>query len=488
MRSQAEKNMDATVPRTDLQHRTWADLFHRQRKHQYAVAHTSPRQRKEKLRRLHAALIRHRKAIQEATWADLRKPAIEADVTEIAAVTSEIRYAVRHLAHWMAPRPVGVRLPLIGSSAWIQCEPKGVCLILAPWNFPFNLCLIPLVSAVAAGNCAIVKPSEHAPHSARLIQTIVSECFPEEEAAVVTGDADVAKALLELPFDHIFFTGSPAIGQHVMAAAARHLSSVTLELGGKSPAVVDETADLDRAASRIAWLKSMNAGQICISPDYVLVHASVHDALAERLAHYLQRYYGATPEARQQSPDYARLVHDRHFAFVEGLLQDALQRGARVTFGGRTDAQERYIEPTVLTHVPDDAALWNAEIFGPLLPLRPYQTLSEATDYIAQRPKPLALYVFSRQRAHWEHVLQHTRSGGACINECGLQFFNPELPFGGQNHSGIGRYHGEWGFLEFSHTRAIARQHSPWPTTSLFLPPYRSALLRTAVGWLIRWL
>ncbi len=463
-------------------------LFESQRQHQYVMARTTARERKARLRALHAALVRHRQAIREAMWADFRKSPVETDVTEIAAITGEIRHALRHLSGWMAPRRTGVRLPLIGSTAWIHYEPKGVCLIIGPWNYPFNLCFIPLVSAIAAGNCAIIKPSEHAPHSARLIRSIVNECFPEKEVAVVEGEVAVAQALLQLPFDHIFFTGSPEVGKIVMAAAAQHLSSVTLELGGKSPVVVDETADIERAASRIAWMKGMNAGQICIAPDYVLVHESVHDALAERIGHYFERYYGASPEARQQSPDYPRLIHDRHFSMVRGLLDDAVQRGAVVHFGGRSVAEERYIEPTVLSSVPDDAALWSTEIFGPLLPLRSYRALEDAIAYINAHPKPLALYIFSRQRDHWQRVLNETRSGGVCINEIGLQFINPELPFGGQNHSGIGRYHGVWGFWEFSHARAVARQHSPWPTTNLFLPPYRSALMRLAVNWLVRWL
>ena len=480
--------MVADTTSSEAWHAHLDTLFERQRQHQYAVARTTARERKAKLRALYDALIRNRAAIQEAMWADFRKPALETDVTEISTTTGEIRYALRHLSRWMAPHRVGIRLSLIGSSAWVHYEPKGVCLILAPWNYPFNLSLIPLASAVAAGNCVILKPSEHAPHSAHLIKAIVEECFPPEEAAVVEGDAEVAQALLKLPFDHIFFTGSPAVGKIVMAAAAEHLSSITLELGGKSPAVVDETADLERAASRIAGLKAMNAGQICISPDYVLVHESVQEALIERLERYFRQYYGATPEARQQSPDYPRLIHDRHFAFVTGLLENAVDLGATVRFGGHAVAQERYLEPTILTHVPEGAAIWEAEIFGPLLPIRPYRTLTEAIDYINARPKPLALYIFSRKRERWQQVLHETRSGGVCINECGLQFFNPNLPFGGQNHSGMGRYHGQWGFQEFSHARAVTRQSNLWTSTRLLGPPYRTAFMRQIIDWVIRWL
>jgi len=463
-------------------------IFLRQQAHQKIVARTSARQRKDKLRKLHAAMLRHRDAIKAALYADFKKPPHEVDITEVGAVNIEIRHLLRHLDAWMAPQRVGVGLPLIGSTARIRYEPKGVCLIMGPWNFPINLSLVPLAAAVAAGNCAIIKPSEHTPNSTAVLRTIVSECFPEEEVAIVEGDAEVAQHLLDLPFNHIFFTGSTTVGKLVMAAAAKHLASVTLELGGKSPVIVDETADLDRVASRVIWLKCMNAGQICIAPDYVLVHESVHDALVQKLAFWIKQFYGATPAARQQSPDLSRVIHDRQFTFLKGLLDDAVLQGGQVAFGGLLDAGSRYVEPTILTNVPDGAAIWQHEIFGSLLPLRRYDHLDEAIGYINQQPKPLALYVFSRRQKNIEHIIRDTRSGGVCINECGLQYFNPELPFGGQNASGIGKYHGKFGFLEFSHARGIARQHSPYPTTNLFLPPYGSKLMNKTLDWLTRWL
>lgn len=463
-------------------------LFQQQAQHQFEVARSTARERKAKLRRLHAAMLRHREALHTALWADFRKSPEEVDISEIATVNSEIRYVLRHLASWMAPKSVGVRLPLLGSSARIHYEPKGVCLIIAPSNFPVNLALMPLIAAVAAGNCAIIKPAENTPNTARLIRQIVSECFDEQEVAVVEGDGETAQQLLELPFNHIFFTGGPAVGKQVMAAAAKNLASVTLELGGKSPVIVDETADLDRAASRIVWLKCMNGGQICIAPDYVLVHESVHDAFVERCAYWIKEYYGDSPEARQASPDLCRMIHDRAFGFAKGLLDDATQRGAQVAFGGHTDAATRYLEPTVLTDVPEDAAIWEHEIFSSLLPVRRYRQLDEAIHYIRERPKPLALYLFSNRERHIREIIGETRSGGVCINECALHFFNPELPFGGQNNSGFGRYHGKYGFLEFSHARGIARQHSPYPTTNFFLPPYGSGVMKKMLDWLVRWL
>ena len=465
-----------------------AGVFRRQQQRQFAVARTGARERIVKLRRLHDAMIRYEVEIRAAMAADFRKSPHEVDISEIICVNSEIRHAIRHLSSWMTPRRVGIRLPLLGTSAQIRYEPKGVCLIIGPWNFPFNLNLIPLAAAVAAGNCVVIKPSEFAPHSAAVMKRIVADCFADDEAVVIEGEVDVAQQLLGLPFNHIFFTGSPRVGQIVMEAAAKHLASITLELGGKSPVLVDETADLDRAASRIAWIKCMNGGQTCIAPDYILVHESVHDQLVARLQHWVEKYYGATPEARKQTPDLARAVHDRQFQTVKGLLDDAVQRGARVAFGGRTDAAERYIEPTLLTHVPDDASIWSQEIFGYLLPIRTYRTLEEAAAYVNAGPKPLAFYIFSRRERHIDQFIAETRGGGVCINECALQFFNPELPFGGQNTSGIGKSHGEFGFQEFSNARGIARQHSPVPTTRVFLPPYGSALMRLVLRWMIRWL
>ena len=478
----------STMVETAQQQQIIDEIFRRQQQHQYVVARSTARERIAKLRRLHEAMLRHQEAIRAAMWADFRKPPHEVDISETICVNSEIRHAIRYLSSWMAPRSVGVRLPLLGSSAIVYHEPKGVCLILGPWNFPFNLNLIALVGAVAAGNCVILKPSEYAPNSSALIKKIVEECFPPEEVAVVEGDVAVAEHLLNLPFNHIFFTGSTAVGKIVMTAAAKHLASVTLELGGKSPVVVDETADLDRAASRIVWIKCLNGGQTCIAPDYVLVQESVLDQFIEKLKTWIRHFYGATPEARQQSPDLSRLIHDRHFQAVKNLLDDAVGRGAHVAFGGHTDAIDRYIEPTVLTAVPENAAIWEHEIFGPLLPVRPYHALGDALAYINAGAKPLALYLFSRREKHIRQFIAETRGGGVSINECALQFFNPELPFGGHNASGIGKYHGESGFMEFSNSRSVARQHSPVPTTNLFLPPYGSKLMNLFLRWLSRWL
>ena len=278
------------------------------------------------------------------------------------------------------------------------------------------------------------------------------------------------------------------IGKLVMAAAAKHLSSVTLELGGKSPVIVDETADLDVAASKLVWTRMMNAGQSCVSPDYILVHERVQDALLQKIGEKIRQFYGNTPEAIQSGPDYCRLISDKHFARVTGLIDEAVQRGAQVAFGGERDAATRYVAPTVLTHIPEEATIWNEEVFGPVLSVRPYRALEETVEYIDTKPTPLALYIFSGSRRTIEYVLNHTRSGNTTVNDCELHFFNMELPFGGMNNSGIGKCHGEFGFHEFSNARGICYQNRFWPITNFFHPPYgRSRLANWMLEGVLRW-
>jgi aldehyde dehydrogenase (NAD+) len=463
------------------------EVFRLQQQHQMIVARTGVAERKAKLWRLHDAMLRYQKEIQAAMYADFGKSETEVDLTEIGVVNSEIRHTIRNLSSWMTPKQVSTPLMLVGTRSEIRYEPKGVCLIISPWNFPFNLTFAPLVSAIAAGNCAMLKPSEFTPHSSDLMKKIIEELFPPEEVAVFEGDAVVSQALMALPFNHIFFTGSPAVGKIVMKAAAEQLASVTLELGGKSPVVVDETADLDNAASKIMWIKSMNAGQICIAPDYLLVHEQVHDALVAKLGEQVKKFYGASPDARKQSPDYCLLVSDKHFGRVKGLFDNAMRLGAMVATGGNMDASTRFIEPTVLTHIPDEASIWEEEIFGPLLPVRTYKTLGEAIAYINAKPRPLAMYLFSNRKSTLETILADTRTGGVTVNDCGLHFYNANLPFGGVNNSGIGKSHGEAGFLEFSNQRGLNWQNRVYPVTNLLLPPYGSRLANWIKWSVLRW-
>ncbi|HNM25206.1 MAG TPA: aldehyde dehydrogenase family protein [Saprospiraceae bacterium] len=464
-----------------------AALFAQQQAYAPIAGRSTVKARKAKLRRLHDCLLRRRQALYQAMAADFNKGEAEVNISEIGVINTEIRHTIRHLSSWLTPKNVGTPIMLIGTRSEIRYESKGVCLILSPWNFPFNLTFVPLISAIAGGNCVILKPSEYTPHCSALIKSIVEECFSPEEVCVVEGDASVARALTDLPFNHIFFTGSPEVGKIVMAAAARHLSSVTLELGGKSPVVVDETADLDVAAAKIAWLKAMNAGQCCIACDYVLVQESVQDKLLEKIAEKLRRFYGETPEARKTTPDYCRIVNDRHFERVKKLLDDAVQRGGRIAFGGVLDPAERYFEPTVLTGVPEDATIWSEEIFGPPMLVRSYRALDEAIAWINARPRPLTMYIFSARRRNIETLLSETRAGCGSVNDTGINFYHNDLPFGGINTSGIGKCHGHAGFLEFVNQRGITYQNRIFPHTNLFQPPYTSRLANTILQGVLRW-
>jgi aldehyde dehydrogenase (NAD+) len=372
----------------------------------------------------------------------------------------------------MAPDRVGTPLLHTGTRSEVRYEPKGVVLIMAPWNYPLNLTLGPLVGALAAGNCAILKPSEHAPKTAALLADLIERLYDEREVTVVQGGPDVAQALTATPFDHIYFTGSPTVGRTVMKAAAEHLASVTLELGGKSPALVDATADLSHAAGRIAWCKFTNAGQTCIAPDYVLVEDNIRGSLVEHLADHVHQFYGPTPATRRASDDYARLIHDSHFESIVGLLSDAVERGATLAIGGQHDADERYVAPTVLTNVPLDADLMQQEIFGPLLPIIPYSSLDHALHIINERSPPLSLYLFTEDACTVDTILNRTSAGSTCVNEGVLHFNNPALPFGGKGESGIGRGHGRSAFEAFSNERAVLRRTYGADLIDLFYPPY----------------
>ena len=450
-------------------------LFARQRSARWGVAATSADQRRAKLRALLAALMAHRTEAQAALAADFRKSPEEVDLTELYPVISELKEALRHLPRWMKPRRVPTPIGLFGSAGTIRHEPKGVALIISPWNYPIYLTLGPLVSAIAAGNCSIIKPSEFTPHTTAFLRKLLMGLFPEEEVALVEGDAGIAQALLALPFDHIFFTGSPSVGKVVMKAAAEHLASVTLELGGKSPVLVDSDANLREAARKIAWGKGLNGGQTCVAPDYVLVHERVHDALVEELKQAFEAFYGTTPEARKASPDLARIINGRHFNRLASLLGDS---AAQVAFGGTTEAATRYIEPTILTGVDPASPIMQEEIFGPLLAVLKVNDMDEAVAFVNARPKPLALYIFNGSRRTAEDLIARTTAGGTCINDTVLHFAHTGLPTGGVNTSGFGKAHGVHGFEAFSNARGILRQRTRFSAIQLMYPPYTGFVRR----------
>jgi len=360
-------------------------------------------------------------------------------------------------------------LTLFGASSHIHYEPKGVVLIIAPWNFPINLTFGPLVTAIAAGNCVIVKPSEHTPHASAVTKSIIEEVFDESEVAVVEGGIETSTSLLALPFNHIFFTGAPAIGKVVMEAASKHLTSVTLELGGKSPTIVDETASVDAAARRIAWAKYTNNGQICLAPDYLFVHESKKDEFLDKLKKNIESFYGL--DARR-SDSYARIVNNRHYHRLSGYLDDAKAKGATVAYGGRTDGSEDYIEPTVLTDVDPSSDVMTDEIFGPVLPVYSYKSLDEPIELINSKEKPLALYIYSKSQPNIDRIMENTRAGGTCINHSAVHFFNNNLPFGGSNNSGIGKGHGFFGFEVFSNARGVFKQLLPFSAIELMTAPF----------------
>ena len=458
-------------------------IFQMQKTNQQNVADTTSEERKHKLDLLNNAVLKYRDKIREALYKDFRKHPSEVDIAEIYPITADIKHAKSHLSKWMRPRKVTTPMSQLGTSSYIHYEPKGVVLIIAPWNFPVMLTLSPLISAIAAGNCVILKPSEHTPHASAVMKMIITEIFEESEVALIEGDVAVSTELLKLPFNHIFFTGAPEIGKIVMKAAAENLASVTLELGGKSPTIVDETADLKKAAIRIVFGKWINNGQVCIAPDYVMVHESISKLLLEEVKKTLHSFYG---EDASVSESYNRMVNHNHFQRVNGYLMDALEKGATIVHGGKIDENQDYMEPTVVMDISDDAELWEKEIFGPILPFIIFTDLQEAIDKINCKEKPLALYIFSKNKNNINRIINNTRAGGTCVNHVGIHFFNNNLPFGGSNNSGIGKSNGFFGFESFSNARAILKQWSPINGLDNLTAPYDSKKQKL-IDMIIKW-
>lgn len=433
------------------------EVFERQRLTALRLRTSTAAERIAKLKRLREALIAYTDQWCKAGWEDFRKPPGEVELAEIMPVLVEINDAIRNVKGWMKPTRVRPTAMLVGTRSWVKVEPRGRCLIISPWNYPVNLTFCPLVAAIAAGNTAIIKPSEMTPHLSAVMAKLVREVFSEDEVALFEGDASVAQGLLELPFDHIFFTGSPMIGKVVMAAAAKNLTSVTLELGGKSPTIVDASADLDFAAQNIIWAKCTNAGQTCIAPDHVFVHASVKDAFVQACRAQLDAAFGQDVAAQARSPHLSHIVNARHTARIAALLDDAKARGAEVLSGGFVSVEDCFVAPTLLTNIAPDSDIMSEEIFGPLLPILPFGDVGEVIERINAAPKPLALYIYSRDQGAIDQVLNHTSSGGACVNHAMIQYLHSHLPFGGVNNSGIGNANGHYGFRSFSHERGVVR-------------------------------
>jgi len=462
-------------------------IFERQRENRWRIAKTSADERIAKLKKLKQAIFDRQKDLHKAIHDDFQKNPAETDLTETHIVVAEINDAIRHLRRWMRPHKVKTPISLFGTSSEIRYEPKGVILILSPWNYPFQLAVSPTVAAVAAGNCVVLKPSNKTHHTARFLKKLMAEVFAEDEVAVIEGDHTVADALLELPFDHIFFTGSPNVGKKVMTAAAKHLAPVTLELGGKSPVVVDETADIKKAAERIAWAKFINAGQTCVAPDYILIHESKAKEFIEQVKGVIVKRYGNDAAAQAKSPDYCRLVSEQHRQGLHKLLDESIKQGAQIELGGgQNNGDNRFFAPTILSGVTPETAIMREEIFGPILPILTYGSLDEAIGLIQSKEKPLALYIFSNDPHHIEDLLRNTTAGGSCINSLAIHLANSNLPFGGVGNSGMGNYHGFFGFRTFSHERAVLRQGAI-DTIRNFYPPY-TPKLKKMINFLTKYL
>lgn len=433
--------------------------------------------RKESLKKLLHIITKHEEAIIKALYDDFKKPAFEAVLTETNYVISDLKETIKNINSWAKPKKVSASLLNFPSSDYIYSEPYGHVLILAPWNYPFQLALCPLVAAVAAGNKVTLKPSELTPHTAAIISKIIIETFPVKEVVVVTGDATVAAELLKKRWDYIFFTGSVAVGKIVAKAAAENLTPVTLELGGKSPCIVDETANLELSARRIVWGKIINAGQTCVAPDYILVHHKMKDTLVKFLILEIEKALGTNPE---ESPDYARIINLKNWERQLSLLENQ-----ETLFGGKSNKESLYLAPTLLDEPKMDSKVMQEEIFGPILPILSYKTKADIEKIILSFEKPLSLYLFTQNKSFVDEVLQKYSFGGGCINDTVIHLVNNKLPFGGVGNSGMGAYHGKLSFDIFSHKKAIVKRGT-WLDLPLRYAPYKDKL--QTIQKLLKWI
>lgn len=423
--------------------------------------------RREQLRMLKSILQEHESELLKALEKDFSKPPFESYGTEIGILYSEIEHILNHLKKWMKPERVSGSLINFPSSSYIYHQPYGVSLVIGAWNYPILLSLSPVLGSMAAGNCSIIKPSEIAEHSSGLLKEIINSNFDPGYLKVIEGAAETTQELLEQPLDYIFFTGSTGVGKIIMKAAAEQLTPVTLELGGKSPAIVSADADLPVAARRITWGKFLNAGQTCVAPDYVYVHADIKEKFLKNLALEISNFFGSDPK---ESPDFARIINRKHFNRLKPFLDNG-----RIVSGGRTDEEELYIEPTVLDRISWDDEIMKEEIFGPILPVMPFDDLTSVIEMVKEKPTPLSLYIFSENREIQQKIIKEIPFGGGCINDTVAHLGNHNLPFGGLGQSGFGSYHGKRSFEVFSHKKSIMKKPT-WPDNPLRYAPYKGKL------------
>jgi aldehyde dehydrogenase (NAD+) len=432
--------------------------------------------RKASLKRLREELEKREKEIIKALYDDFRKPEFESVISETAIVINELDLVLKNLFSWAKPQSVRSVLLTFPSTSRIYREPYGTALIIAPWNYPFQLAFSPLIGAVAAGNTAIVKPSELTPHTSKIISDIISDVFDKNHVCVVEGDAGVAEKLLEERWDYIFFTGSIGVGRIVAKAAAENLTPITLELGGKNPCIIDQTADIKLAAKRIVWGKFINSGQTCIAPDYILIHTNVKDDFVAIVKNEITHAYGKNP---QQSADYPRIINQRNFDHLQKMITNE-----KLLTGGETDNNDLYISPTLIDNPGLDSEVMKGEIFGPILPIISFTDEKEAEKIISAYEKPLALYVFSNDRQFTKRMIEKQSFGGGTINDTSVHFANSRLPFGGVGLSGVGAYHGKHSFDTFSHIKGITRRYN-WLDIPVRYAPYHGKikLLKFFMKW-----
>ncbi len=448
------------------------------------IKNTTSKERIIKLRKLKKNIFLYRDEIKRALFKDFKKSSSDVDLTEIFPVISEIKHNIRHLSKWMKDEIVPTPLTLLGSKSYIKYEPKGIILIMTPWNFPINLTFVSIINAIAAGNSIIIKPSEISEKTSIIIKKIVANTFDKNEIKVILGGAKTAQKLLKLKFNHILFIGSPSIGKIVMQEAAKNLASVTLELGGKSPTIIDEKCNINKAAKRIAWSKFLNNGQVCIAPDYLFVHNKIKEKFIKQLILSIKELYSTDPI---KSDDYCRIVNKKHFNRLINLLEDAKQLGSNIIYGGNINEKENFIEPTLLNNISKKSKMYKEEIFGPLLPIFDFNEIEEVIEFINKNEKPLALYIFSKNNNNIKTIIKNTSSGGVCINHSTLHYSNNNLPFGGINNSGTGRCHGIYGFHELSNKKSILKQVLPSSPTDFLFPPYnnfKNKLIEFTIKWL----
>lgn len=448
------------------------------------IKNTTSKERIIKLRKLKKNIFLYRDEIKKALFKDFKKSSSDVDLTEIFPVISEIKHNIRHLNKWMKDEIVPTPLTLLGSKSYIKHEPKGIILIMTPWNFPINLTFVSIINAISAGNSIIIKPSEISEKTSIIIKKIVANTFDKNEIKVILGGTKTAQKLLKLKFNHILFIGSPSIGKIVMQEAAKNLASVTLELGGKSPTIIDEKCNINKAAKRIAWSKFLNNGQVCIAPDYLFVHNKIKEKFIKQLILSIKDLYSNDPI---KSDDYCRIVNKKHFNRLINLLEDAKQLGSNIIYGGNINEKENFIEPTLLDNISEKSKMYKEEIFGPLLPIFHFNKIEEVIEFINKNEKPLALYIFSKNNNNIKAIINNTSSGGVCINHSTLHYSNNNLPFGGINNSGTGRCHGIYGFHELSNKKSILKQVLPSSPTDFLFPPYnnfKNKLIEFTIKWL----